>query len=198
MGTRNLTVVIYNDKIKVAQYGQWDGYPEGQGRTILKFLHAMMQEEFVEVLKHVRFMQDDDREVLQAYLTSIGAKDGWCTLEQAKLLDEKYPLLNRDVGGFILALICQQTAQEIILENAYTFAADSLFCEWAYVIDLDTNVFEVYKGFNKKKLSKKDRFYSLQKDKDVNNGYYPVKMVKSYPLKNLPRVKFFLNDLENQ
>ena len=38
MGTRNLTMVI--DKrgdLKVAQYGQWDGYPEGWGVEILNF-----------------------------------------------------------------------------------------------------------------------------------------------------------------
>ena len=38
MGTRNLTTVIKNSETKVAQYGQWDGYPGGQGLTALKFL----------------------------------------------------------------------------------------------------------------------------------------------------------------
>jgi len=28
MGTRHLTMVIQNKEPKVAQYGQWDGYPE--------------------------------------------------------------------------------------------------------------------------------------------------------------------------
>jgi len=37
MGTRNLTMVISNGKTKVAQYGQWDGYPSGQGAAILNF-----------------------------------------------------------------------------------------------------------------------------------------------------------------
>jgi hypothetical protein len=32
MGTRNLTIVIADKKIKVAQYGQWDGYIEGNGK----------------------------------------------------------------------------------------------------------------------------------------------------------------------
>ena len=38
MGTRNLTCVFVNGEYKVAQYCQWDGYPSGQGLTILNFL----------------------------------------------------------------------------------------------------------------------------------------------------------------
>ena len=40
MGTRHLTIVKLGNKVKVAQYGQWDGYPSGQGKTIAKFLNS--------------------------------------------------------------------------------------------------------------------------------------------------------------
>ena len=35
MGTRNLTIVYYDGDYRVAQYGQWDGYPEGAGIEVL-------------------------------------------------------------------------------------------------------------------------------------------------------------------
>ena len=38
MGTRNLTIVLKDGEHKVAQYCQWDGYPEGQGRTAFNLL----------------------------------------------------------------------------------------------------------------------------------------------------------------
>ena len=37
MGTRHLTAVHVDGEYKIAQYGQWDGYPEGQGMTALTF-----------------------------------------------------------------------------------------------------------------------------------------------------------------
>ncbi len=57
MGTRNLTLVKDKEgKTKVAQYGQWDGYPEGQGTTILNFIRSKENRgALAEVLKNVRF-----------------------------------------------------------------------------------------------------------------------------------------------
>lgn len=48
MGTRHLTCVVKNNEYKVAQYGQWDGYPSGQGVNILNFLKEMSQEKFLK------------------------------------------------------------------------------------------------------------------------------------------------------
>src|SRR3546814_20563425 len=42
MGTRNLTCVVVDGAYKVAQYGQWDGYPSGQGATARAFLREQL------------------------------------------------------------------------------------------------------------------------------------------------------------
>lgn len=54
MGTRHLICVFYQGRFVVAQYGQWDGYPEGQGVKILKFLRVPINiQRLKEGLKHI-------------------------------------------------------------------------------------------------------------------------------------------------
>ena len=77
-----------------------------------------------------------------------------------------------------------------MLKNDLDFASDGLFCEWAYVIDLDTRRFEVYTGFHKEPLTEKDRFYFL-KDKE-ENGYSGVHMVFSWSIDDLPTDEVFI------
>ena len=48
MGTRNLVCVVKGGEYKVAQYGQWDGYPTGQGETIVEFLLQRMDRAMFE------------------------------------------------------------------------------------------------------------------------------------------------------
>ena len=97
------------------------------------------------------------------------------------------------MGGKILQYVYDLTSP-IKLFNKYDFAADSLSCEYAYVVDLDKNTFEVYQGFNHKPLTSKDRFYSLTDEKEIEKDsmrresrekYYPVKLLVSMNLKKL-------------
>ena len=58
MGTRNLTIVFMDGKYRVAQYGQWDGYPEGQGLTCLRFVRDQMNEKyFRDALSRIKYPQ---------------------------------------------------------------------------------------------------------------------------------------------
>ena len=106
MGTRHLICVVSDNQYRIAQYGQWDGYPEGQD-----------------------------------------------------------------------------------------FSQDSLFCEWAYVIDFDKNTFEVYRGFNETPLDESERFYTAGQKED-DNGLYPVRMIKAFDLSALPSEDEFLEICE--
>lgn len=43
--TNNLTSVWFESKYRIAQYGQFDGYPSGQGLTVLHFLRNIVNED---------------------------------------------------------------------------------------------------------------------------------------------------------
>ena len=191
MGTRNVTIVIQKQEVKIAQYGQWDGYPEGQGITLLSFLSEPSNvEKLKQILPKVRFQNEDDLTKQEEFMKSIGVKNGWMDKDQAEKFKENYPLQHRDVGGAILeTLVNDQKSEEIVLVNAYEFAGDSLFCEWVYVVDLDKNSLEVYRGFNTTGITKEDRFYKLHKQE---NTYYPVKIIQSFSLDDLPDDEEFI------
>lgn len=187
MGTRNLTVVHKNGEYKVAQYGQWDGYPGGLGVTLLKFLKGVNMDTFRNAIDNVSFYTQEELEEIDKKIDEI-IKD-IPTYEWQKC----YPHLSRDCGGDILYLIVFKDIDK--LKNSIDFAGDSLFCEWAYVIDLDTNKFEIFKGFNKEKLNSDERFYFLEKNDDE---YHPVRFIKSYDIYDLPEEKVFLSDLSSK
>jgi hypothetical protein len=128
-------------------------------------------------------------------MKSIGCENGWMNMDQSKLFQEKYPYLSRDNGAGILQMIMDGEEEQIWVTDSTDFAGDSLFCEWAYLIDLDKNVLEVYEGFNKEPLTIEDRFFNLT---DSDSEYHPIKMVKKYNLNNLPLENKFLEDLEKQ
>lgn len=191
MGTRNLTMVIKDKKPVVAQYGQWDGYPSGQGITVLNFLKNRSLNKFKKKLDLLRFATDEDQKTLDDFLESIGCKDGCMNLEQASKYHQRFPLLTRDIGDEILYLVLTLKTPTFIIDSS-DFAKDSLFCEWGYVIDLDNETFEVYSGFNEKPLKKGERFYESKND----DGYYPISLVKKYSLNDLPSPRTFVKECD--
>jgi len=187
MGTRNLTCVMLDGEYKVAQYCQWDGYPEGQGAAVLDFLsNKMDREKFVLMLKNSRF--GSSREI-GALWKEYGADDsGFVTSDIVDKFKEKYPQLHRDMGASVLEYI-QEADCPVLLGEDLDFAKESLMCEWVYVIDLDKNTFEAYEGFNKEAVEN-ERFAG-----PVVDGYGPVKLVKTYSLDSLPTEEQFIREL---
>lgn len=200
MGTRGLTAVQLDGEYKVAQYGQWDHYPDGQGATIAKFLDDILSVQttdlfegsrldiFREKIAQVQELTEEECEAVNAEL----AKGG-------KSLRNDWPELSRDTGGEILALI-YNSDDPVKLVRDISFAADSLFCEYAYVVDLDKGTFEIFKGFNDEiPLVEGDRFFGLESKDDVSyrtTKYYGVTLLKSFDLQgfNLEQFNTWLDE----
>lgn len=193
MGTRNLTLVQKDNEIKVAQYGQWDGYPSGNGIVVLDFLKTTNLDTFKERLENTKII--DEVELKELWVDCGADPDSkFVTLDVSDKFNALHPSLSRDTGAGILDLILK-SQKKVLLTNSYNFAKDGLFCEWAYLVNLDTNELEVYVGFNKEPLNKEERFYF---DGYVSeSGYTPIKLVKKYDLNNLPTNEVFIKELES-
>lgn len=140
MGTRNLTIVKSKGKVKVAQYGQWDGYPTGQGNTIAEFLKQADLKKFQKLVDKLGTYTD--KEIEQAYADEGAIKgDRFVSMDIAKRVEGKHPALCRDFGAGILDLIYRERVNRVVMSE--DFEKDSLFCEYCYKIDLDNETVEI-------------------------------------------------------
>lgn len=207
MGTRHLIAVQIDGDYKVAQYGQWDGYPSGQGVNVLGFLRGLTEDQaaFDEFKRKVRLATWIDEARLNALWRSFGARDdGMIGYDDAKRFGAKYPQFSRDTGAAILNVIFG-SPDGIELSSSLEFVADSLFCEWAYVLDFDKEVLEVYEGFNKDGPVF-GRFAHLNPPANATTrdehtgtpGYFPVRLKATFDFHNLPDEVDFVAQLEPQ
>jgi len=192
MGTRGLTCVVLDNEFKIAQYGQWDHYIDGQGKTIYNFLKKMKIRDFKNKVRNLKQLTSEE---VNDRWKECGADDsGFVDLEISDIFKSKYEHLDRDCGAKVLNLVATGKATDIYLST--DFASDSLFCEWAYVIDLDKKKFEIYQGFQNEPHTGQ-RFSNFPVEKPTNPGssiYYPVALIKSYDIKKLPEFETIIKD----
>jgi hypothetical protein len=193
MGTRNLTAVVVDGQFKVAQYGQWDGYPEGQGLTILNFLKNFNEALFRKRLEATRFVTNE--EVHGWYIAAGSGGAQFVTSDVQDRVMEAHPYISRDHGGEILRLIAESEGP-VEIQDSSDFVADSLFCEWAYVVDLDQRTLEVYEGCNHHPVPAGERFSEVTPcERDAGGSkYYPVRLKKAFNLDALPSQEEFLRE----
>lgn len=155
MGTRNLIVVKdKNGEVKVAQYGQWDGYPEGQGFGILKFLREHNMDEFNEKIQNTRFIEPDrrDKEFIDSYDNSTPNRSHEPDLRKPEQKEWFEKFISRDLGAEVLSNIFNSDSDEILLKNSYAcYEDEDCLCEWFYTLDLK-NMILLAEGWNKKLL----------------------------------------------
>jgi hypothetical protein len=202
MGTRGLYVVQSDGQYKIAQYGQWDAYPSGQGVGVCseRLATAEGRADFKAKLGNVKF-SNNARE-LDASRFEREVKDYKPGPTFNQMIKQPYPYAGRDVGSEIFRLVSDSTGT-IVTTDSIDFANDSLFCEWAYVIDLDEGTLEVFKGFNEKPLDGYERFTrkrggnvdEMASAESPRKSYHPIRLAKRYHLDALPTKEAFLNDL---
>ena len=78
--------------------------------------------------------------------------------------------------------------------DSYEFPHDSLFCEWAYIVNLDERVLEVYRGFQKDRG--KGRYAEAEVDR--HGDYHSVSLVTTFPLDDLPNEQEFIQTISEE
>ena len=167
MGTRNVTIIRYNGKERVRQYGQWDGYPTAALASIVDFLKTdgaieklkknVMKCKLVseEKFKYPANFEGIAREVLKDYVSDLRNKTFeeklCCSVIYTKTEMFEYYLATRDTGYNIPELLITSAADEaneIVLQEAYTDK-----CDWQVeavnIIDLDVCMVTSYWHGNK-------------------------------------------------
>lgn len=161
MGTRHLICVFYNGRFVIAQYGQWDGYPGGQGVNLMKFLRVPINiQRLKDGLRHIYEASEQELITAKRRINELRGPESKTWMEFAEhpmskltseIMDRFCPSLSRDTGAAILEVISRAKAErKVPIEFALSFANNWLYCEFAYVVDLDTEVLEVFHDVEKK------------------------------------------------
>jgi len=173
MGTRGSIGFIKKGEEKIT-YNHWDSYPSELGMTMLEFCRDTDVEELNKVFDKVILVSEDEKP----------------TTEQ---IEECRDFIDTDVSGgspeqewYVLLRGAQGNPSAYkgslrYMLDGKSFLLDSLFCEYAYIINLDENVLEFYKGFNKEE-SGKGR-YSSKRNSDEE--YYGVTLEMTISLADI-------------
>jgi hypothetical protein len=168
MSTRGL-YGFYRDGITKATYNHFDSYPTGLGRQVAEFVLNTTLNEMNHIFDNI-IMVDSDTTPTDAQIHECW--EFYDPSVSTRKPQEWYALLRQSQGD----LNFYKHGLKYMIDSA-NFIEDSLFCEWAYIINLDTNVLEVYEGFQKE--PQHNRYYISEPD---NSGYYNCKLVAEIPL----------------
>jgi hypothetical protein len=183
MSTRGIYGFVLNGQEKLT-YNHSDSYPEWLGNETLNFLNRdnLSLETLAEKVENLKLVIDDEKpteeeiEKLKEYANidvGLGSTEDW------------YCLLRECQGDW------DKTLESGYIIDSHDFAQDSLFCEWGYVVNLDTGFLEVYEGFQKEPHSE-GRFADRVNPEAAAAGYYPIKLVAAFSLRELPITEEFL------
>ena len=140
MGTRGAFGVIIGEQEKIG-YNQYDSYPDGYGLQNLEWLRVADLGSMSKLATVALVVDNDVRRPTDAEVADLREFSNTSVSEGS--LHDWYCLLHTTHGDIGAMLDCGY------IEDAHKFPLDSLFCEWAYIVDFDSSMFEVYVGFQK-------------------------------------------------
>jgi len=193
MGTRGL-FGFYKQGITKTTYNHSDSYPEGLGLDILKELREYTMDELNKTFDRIILIDERNKptkdqlnEVIEYTDLNVGQ-----TKEDTDTKGVLWYQALRKAQGNLEPWVKKGLKYMI---DSQDFIKDSLFCEWAYIINLDSNELEIWIGFQKVPVH--SRYYRDNRDlSEPGSEYYPCAMIKKYSLSKLPSDKKFIKDMK--
>lgn len=170
MGTRGAVGFRFQGVDKLT-YNHFDSYPTGLGVDVVEIVRKFNDEQLAGAANRLVLIDEVARPTaaeIKRYrrFANTGVSTGKVT-EWYVLLREAQGRLDLYVDGSIDHM-----------PDGVAFMGNSLFCEWAYVINMDERVLEVYKGFNQNAAAP-GRYAATEVSGD---GYAGVALLAAIPL----------------
>jgi len=180
MGTRG-ACGFYSQGTEKVTYNHYDSYPVGLGYQILQYLDSRDRDmdkirndfDMIQLVKETSRPSKKQVEICR----NAGVSD--LTVSEGKVTDW-YCLLREAQGDLT------QNVKAGLMIDSKEFLYDSLFCEWAYIINIDDSLLEVYKGGQKSagegRYSKR---HYLHDSWPYDDRFYGVTLVADLDIKDV-------------
>lgn len=180
MSTRGAFGFIKDGQHKVT-YNHFDSYPDALGQEMVNYIKTRERnlDHMIQDFEDIKLVSDKDTPteediercrklgIIDISVSERNEKDWYCLLNGAQ---GELDLISR---------------AKLMFDNQ-KFLHDSLFCEYAYIINLDTSKLEFYIGFQKS--TPKGRYTEVPSDRD--NGYYAVGLIGEFPIETVTQEDF--------
>lgn len=173
MGTRGAVGFRTNKQDKIT-YNHFDSYPSGLGQDVLDFIRRHSLEEIKTAAQNIQLIQKNSIPTEEQIRECMP----WTNLSVSNQSTSDWYCLLREAQGNLDAYI---DGLKYMTDNQ-SFLLDSLFCEYAYIINVDTNQLEFYSGFNKKSRERKGRYANIRPEDSRPDSYYGVALLWKIPL----------------
>ena len=164
-------------------YNHSDSYPSWLGRETLQWLRTQNVESLKKAAKAITMVSENDEptdEQITRYQDYVNTQVGNQT-------EKSWYCLLRDTQGSLQPYL--EGVEHMI--DSSEFLLDSLFCEYAYIINLDTKMLEFYSGFSTLPEPRRGRYATIHRESEYSGGeqYYGVARVWQIPLSEIQEWK---------
>ena len=169
MGTRGMYGFRFNG-VEKCSYNHFDSYPDYLGANMAEFCEKHSVDEMKRLFNRIKLVSEDS----VPSDAQIDKMEPFADETVGKRTVQDWYCLLRELQGDLEKLI--QIPGEVYMIDNHDFIKDSLFCEYAYIIDLNKEVLEFWIGFQRKPWAENP--YGT----DCEDGYYPCRKYAEFDL----------------